>query len=416
MIGTERKLLKGKGIYRTELGRISKQDTILIDGETIAQIGKWESLRNEYPDLPTVETAGWLFPGLINSHVHLEFDATKDARVHWMNESPEKRFLHAALRASSMVRSGVTTVRDAGSSWGLLELRGERSKQMPLPALQCAGMPITVTGGHLHFMGEATDGLNEMVKATRIRQKRGCDAVKLIVTGGQMTPGSLPERVSMTTEEIAAVTAESHLLNLPVFAHCLTTEGFVRCMEGDVDCIEHIACFVRNQVNGLLERVWVPEIMDRFAGQSRFFMMGLACHYHALDEYREGRKACGNVEEFLLRQEENMFSIFKKCLNLGLKPVCGTDAGTNGTLFEETWLEAVLMNERGGLTPAETIRVCTEQTAQALGLSRVTGSIREGLRADIVALSDNPLENIRSYSCPLSVVAAGVVITKESQP
>lgn len=413
MTGNERKLLKGRGIYRTDLGRISHEDTLLIDGETIRQIGTWEKIRGEHPDLPALETNGWLFPGLINSHVHLEFDTTKDARVHWIEESPEKRFLHAALRASSMVRSGVTTVRDAGSSWSLLELRGEGCMQMPLPAMQFAGMPITVTGGHLHFMGEETDGLAEMVKAVRIRQKRGCDAVKLIVTGGQMTPGSLPERVSMTTEEITAVTAESHLLNLPVFAHCLTTEGFVRCMEGGVDCIEHIACFIRNQENGLLERVWVPEVMDRYAGQSRFFMMGLACHYHSLDEYREGRKACGRVEEFLLQQEEHMFSIFKNCIGLGLKPVCGTDAGTNGTLFEETWLEAALMSERGGLPPAEAIRICTEQTAQALGLSQITGSIREGMRADIVALEDNPLENIRSFSQPLFVMAAGAEIAKE---
>ena len=70
--------------------------------------------------------------------------------------------------------------------------------------MQMAGPPLTVTGGHLHFLGEETDGVTDMVRQTRLRQKRGCDAVKLIVTGGQMTPGSVAERVSMTTEEIRA--------------------------------------------------------------------------------------------------------------------------------------------------------------------------------------------------------------------
>ena len=57
----------------------------------------------------------------------------------------------------------------------------------------------------------------------------------------------MAERVSLTTEEIRAVVEEAHLLNVPTFAHCLTTEGFVRCMDGGVDCIEHIACFIRNR-------------------------------------------------------------------------------------------------------------------------------------------------------------------------
>ena len=107
-----------------------------------------------------------------------------------------------------------------------------------------------------------------------------------------------------------------------------------------------------------------------------------------------------------------MFSIFKKCLDLGLKPVCGTDAGTNGTFFEETWLETALMTERGGLRPEEAIRVCTEQTAQALGLAGVTGSLREGLQADIVVLPGNPLEDIHWYARPLQVFQAGLLLQR----
>ena len=161
-----------------------------------------------------------------------------------------------------------------------------------------------------------------MVRQTRLRQKRGCDAVKLIVTGGQMTPGSVAERVSMTTEEIRAVVDEAHLLNVPTFAHCLTTEGFARCMDGGVDCIEHIACFIRNRENGLLERVYEPEVMARYAGQKRYFMMGLSAGYHNLDDFRSGKRPCGANETFWLEQEERMFAIFKKVIALGLLPRC----------------------------------------------------------------------------------------------
>ena len=224
-----------------------------------------------------------------------------------------------------------------------------------------------------------------------------------------MTPGSLPERVSMTTEEIAAVVGEAHLLGLPTFAHCLTTEGFVRCMQGGVDCIEHIACFVRHPGNGLLERVYRPDTMAAFAGDARWFMMGLSAGYHQLDDFRSGKKPCTPRESFLLEQEERMFDIFARCCALGLVPVCGTDAGTGGTRFDETWLELALMVERGALTPAQAIRTATTSAAACVGLANETGALREGLWADIVALREDPLEHIRALAVPERVIAQGVV-------
>ena len=404
-------LLRARGVYDTSAGHSHGADTLLIEGGRIRALGRWESLRAEYQGLPVqAYPDAWLYPALINTHVHLEMDETVDARVHWLAQASEERFFCAAERGNRMLRSGVTTVRDAASSWALLPLRHIHSRALPLPALRLAGMPITVTGGHLHFMGEETDGVLNMVRATRERQKRGCDAVKLIVTGGQMTPGSLPERVSMTTEEISAIASEARLLGLPTFAHCLTTEGFVRCMRGNVDCIEHVACFVRNPGNRLLERVWVPEAMEPFAGDSRYFMMGLSCCYHMLDEARAGVRPASEEEDFRLLQEERMFDIFRRCIQLGLRPVCGTDGGTARTYFHETWLELALMTERGGLSAKEAIRVCTQQSAECLGLGGVTGTLRPGLLADLVVLPEDAVGSIRAYAKPACVYAAGVPI------
>ena len=216
-------LIKARAIY--EPGGYGGADGLLVREGRIARLGGYDTLKRAYPEAETLDwSALYVLPALVNTHVHLEFDATAQARVHYIDETP------------------------AG-------------ELCALPRMQMAGPPLTVTGGHLHFLGEETDGVTDMVRQTRLRQKRGCDAVKLIVTGGQMTPGSVAERVSMTTEEIRAVVDEAHLLNVPTFAHCLTTEGFARCMDGGVDCIEHIACFIRNRENGLLERVYEPEVM-----------------------------------------------------------------------------------------------------------------------------------------------------------
>lgn len=399
------KLVKGQAVYEGTAG-FSGADTLLISEGRVKKIGKWESLRSEFPEIPAEELKGlWLCPSLINTHVHLEFDGTAEARKHWMDETSEIRFLRAATRAQKLLKSGVTVARDAGSSWGLMQLK--EAHELPLPLLQLAGVPITVTGGHLHFLGEETDGAEKMIRAVRLRSKLGCDAVKLIVTGGQMTPGSLPERVSMMTDEIWKMTEEAHALGLPTFAHCLTTEGFIRSMEGGVDCIEHVACFVRCVKNGLLERIWDEERMNRCRETNRFFMMGLSQGYHSLDGYREGKIACTPREEFLLQQEERMFDIFRKCTALGLRPVCGTDAGTGWTNFDETWMELNLMHERGGLSASEAIHVCTAQSAECLNLGGLRGILKPGSFADFVALKNNPLINLSSYAVPACVYFEG---------
>lgn len=404
-------LIHARGVYNSDAQQIEQGMSVQVQGEKIARIAPFEVLRADAPDIPCLDYRDcYLLPGIINTHVHLEFNATASARLDFIEGTDGTHLLLAAHNAQSMLGSGVTMLRDAGSSWGLLDIRHEQSRKLvSMPRMQLSGPPITVTGGHLHFMGEETDSIEDMVRQVRIRQKRGCDAVKLIVTGGQMTPGSMPERVSLKTKEIMAMVEEARLLNLPTFAHCLTTEGFVRCMDGGVDSIEHVACFVRNRSNQLLERVYETERMEGYRNQSRYMMMGLSAGYHNLDRFRSGEQICGYKEAFWLEQEERMFEIFKKCIDLGLTPVCGTDAGTSGTFFDESWLEIALMVERGGLTAAQAIEAGTRSAAACLNLQGITGSLKEGMSADIIALKENPLENIRALGNVQHVICCGEV-------
>lgn len=407
-------LIRARGIYDSETQSVSGFDGLLVKDGRIAAIGMYGALRESLPDIPVFDWSDCLlFPGLVNTHVHLEFTASERARQDFLEGTPGTRLLTATKNAQTLLRSGVTTIRDAGSSWQALDLKHPQVEALfELPRMQLAGPPLTVTGGHLHFLGEETDGMEDMIRQVRIRQKRGCDAVKLIVTGGQMTPGSLPERTSFTTQEIRAVVNEAHLLGLRAFAHCLTMEGLVRCMDGGVDCIEHAACFVRNKENQLLERVYEPERMAPFRRQRREFMMGLATGYHNLDAPRLQERPATASEAFFLKQEERMFVIFRRLIELGLQPVCGTDAGTSGTRFDETWLEPALMVERGGLTCAQAVQVATQHSAACLGLENETGRLVVGLSADIIALDGDPLADIRALGRVRHVVCRGRVVER----
>lgn len=402
-------IVKAKKIYNSVSEDFFPATAIAFAGNEILTIEDLESLQKQYPDATVVDwSAFYLFPGLINTHVHLEFDSTVNARQRYLEESVGTRFLLSATNAHMLLESGVTTARDAGSSWELLNLQLPQVQTViTIPKLQFVGPPLTVTGGHLHFLGCETDTSEDMVKQVRLRKKLGCDAVKLIVTGGQMTPGSMPEQTYMHTREIQVVCEEAHNLNLPVFAHCLTTEGATRCMKGGVDCVDHMACFIRNRKNDLLERKFELEKMKPFRDNGRYFMMGLSAGYHTLDKYRKGKDRCQERETFLLEQESRMFSIFRQCMEMGFLPVCGTDAGTAGTYFSETWLELALMVERGGLTTREAIRIGTLQSAKCIGVR--TGSLEPGYQADMIALKENPLLNIRALRYIDHVVCNGKI-------
>ena len=95
---------------------------------------------------------------------------------------------------------------------------------------------------------------------------------------------------------------------------------------------------------------------------------------------------------------------------LGLLPVCGTDAGTGGTRFDETWLELALMVRRGGLSEKEAIHIGTLQSAACLGLENQTGAIREGLSADLMTLEEDPFTHIEALAHPAQVICRGELV------
>lgn len=401
-------ILLAKGIYDSTAKAYPSNSLVVRDGR-IADIGDGAQITQKYAGAKVVHLPdAYILPGLINTHVHLEFDCTADARVHYLSESRESRFLRAALNANQALRSGVTTVRDAGSSNAALELLSPRvAPLLPLPRLRMAGAPVTVTSGHLNFLGCEADSIDELVKAVRHHKKIGCTDLKLVVTGGQMTPGSGPDRASYTTEEIRAVTQEADHLGMPTFAHCLTTEGFVNCMRGGIVSIEHGACFVRNQDNGLLERVYDPEAMEEFRGSGRFFANAIAAGYHSMDHCRFRPELQNAREAFLLKQEQRECEIFSEYVQLGLVPVLGTDAGVANTYFDETWLELEIMVERCGLSNAEAIATGTTYAAACMHLEQETGKLEQGLSADLLVLDTDPLRDIHAFRQVKQVMLQG---------
>ena len=407
-------LVHGKGIYDSDAMKM-KYTGMVLEGSRIKEMGRFEELSQAYPDVRVMDFSdSYILPGLVNTHVHLEFTPCRDTYGIYRREDRKARLARAAEHARTLLRSGVTTVRDAGSSMDLVgALSGREAGSEPgteLPRIQAAGMPLTPDGGHLAFLGKTSNSTEELIQAVKERKSAGCGCVKLIVSGGQLTPGSIPERDTYSREEIRAAVETAHELGLPTAAHCLTTSSCVNALEAGVDSLEHCACFRRNHRTGLLERCYEPDVMERFCGNNRFFMAGISNNYHMLDPARDGVKKPDEREAFFLEQEKRECEIFARLSDLGMRPVIGTDAGCGFTFFHETWLEMELLCRRCGLTPEEVIQAATLEGARALGLGDFLGMLAPGYEADFIAVERSPLEDIEAFRHVRHVVCRGKIM------
>jgi imidazolonepropionase-like amidohydrolase len=166
---------------------------IIVDGTTILAV---DSQVAPPPDAQLIDLAGaTLLPGLIDTHVHLAFDASADpvACLAARDESTVLAAMSAA--AGTALRAGITTVRDLGDRDYLsLRLRGRDG----LPTIVASGPPITTPAGHCHFLGGRTEPSPEAGRAAvRERADRGVDVVKVMASGGNLTPGTRPGAVTV---------------------------------------------------------------------------------------------------------------------------------------------------------------------------------------------------------------------------
>src|SRR6266536_3375008 len=183
-----------------------------------------------------------LLPGLINCHVHLCFGAEADP-VRVMKDEPHAlTALKMLRRAQETVEAGVTTVRDLGGrDYAEFAVRRAIAEGLFLgPRILGAGRPVCMTGGHGNSIGREADGPDDARKAVREQLKAGADVIKLIATGGVMTPGVEPGSPQLTLEEMRAAIEEA-------MKACRRTAAQAQSSTGIADAVvtAHVASFRR---------------------------------------------------------------------------------------------------------------------------------------------------------------------------
>lgn len=334
-----------------------------------------------------------VMPGMIDSHVHL-----------WSNaEALQDRLLvpfslnvaRALANAKTTLDHGFTTVRDAGGTPRGVKMAIERGL-FPGPRLRIAVTALSQTGGHgdglmpsgvrvsffpdspEHPMG-VTDGVESVRQTTRAVLRAGADQIKIMTSGGVLSPNDEPGATGFTPEEIAAVVYEAHASGKTVMSHAQAMQGIKNAVLAGVESIEH----------GIY---LTEEICAEMKKRGTFLVATLIAPMWVL---RRAEKDPSSMPPYAVRKSKEVIDDHKKAfrmaVEMGVAIAMGTDTGVgpHGTNAEE--LALMVQN---GLTPMQAIVATTKTAAECVRLGKQVGTLEVGKRGDLIAVAGDPLSDI----------------------
>ena len=268
---------------------------------------------------------------------------------------------------------GVTTVRDLGDRGYLsLGLRGAEA----MPTLVAAGPPITTTAGHCHYLGGVTPaGVKGVRAAVRQHAEHGVDVIKIMVTGGQLTPESHQHLPQFTAEELAAAVEEAHRLGLPITAHAHATAGIRNAVAAGVDGLEHASFWSEDGVDDPGDLITLIAAKRIAVGAT----VGLVPIPGAMPP------------PAILKRAPAIIANTRRMHQSGVRVVAGTDAGIAPVKPHDVLRYAIPQLIGLGMSPADALITVTSVAAEVCGLAAAKGRIAEGYDADILAIGGNPL-------------------------
>jgi imidazolonepropionase-like amidohydrolase len=362
-------------------GRLLDHATVLVKDGKILKIA--QNSMNIPKDTQTIPLDGQtLLPGFIDAHIHICMDGSPDPVAAGLTESPTITTLKAAESARRTLMAGVTTVRDMGGKDGIdFGLRQAiDSGLIPGPRMLISGRLICMTGGHGWQVGLEANGPDEVRKAAREQIKAGVDIVKLMATGGVLTPAVEPGSEQLTEEELRAGVEEAHKAGKKTATHAMGTRGIQNALRAGIDSIEHGVYLDDETVSMMMERniPLIPTISALYNIETKGIEAGIPAFA---------------VEKTLKVKPFHIESI-RMAREAGVLVAAGTDAGTPFNLHGENLGEIKLLVDYGGFSPMGAIEAGTCIAARVLGLEKELGTVEEGKVADLVLVEGNPLDNI----------------------
>lgn len=351
---------------------------VLVENDSIKEIAPIEKFADYKGDVVDT-TGGTLMPGIADCHVHLIYRGEANPHASVTAASASELALRVLENAQTNLKNGITAVRDCGGKEYIeFPIRDAcNSGRFLGPNIMASGRMICMTGGHGNKFGRVADGCDEVVKAVREQVHAGSDLVKIMATGGVMTPGVNPEDAHYSAEEMAAGVHEANRFHKTTASHAQGAEGIMNAVNAGITSIEHGIFMDQECLDAMLER-------------GTYLVPTLAAVKNIIKNKDKGIPQ--SAVDKSLRVYDRHIESFEMFYKAGGKIAMGTDAGTPFNLHGENAMELAYMVECG-MSNMDSLRSATS-VAHSLMQFEDRGQIKEGFKADMLIVEGNPAKDI----------------------
>jgi imidazolonepropionase-like amidohydrolase len=377
---------------------------VLVDGGRITDVDTTGADPPQGAELVDLGQAT-LLPGLVDSHTHLVLDASNDPVGHLEATTDEALLADCRARARAALAAGITTVRDLGDRrFVTLRLRQELAAHPERgPQLLVSGPPVTTPGGHCWFLGGEAAGPDGVRAAVRALADRGVDVVKVMVTGGNLTPGSVLWRSQYGPAELRAAAEEAHRAGLAITGHAHGAQGIADAVAAGFDGIEHGVFLTADGVRQ------DPAVVDQLAARGVVVSV-TAAQSQPLGQPPPGMEPGSDLArrfEEIAKQLKAMVAGVLHMRAAGVPLTMSSDAGIGLHKPHDVlpWGPQVMTS--AGFSGVEALRAVTSVAADACRVGDRKGRIAPGYDADLLAVTGDPLTDPNAVREVAAVFRAG---------
>jgi imidazolonepropionase-like amidohydrolase len=337
-------------------------------------------------------------PGIMDAHTHItEGDLKSITDQNWyLRESTGFRSLRGLHGSQILLNRGITTIRDAGNdaNFAAVDLRKAIDAGWFVgPTVLTAGKAIAPFGGQnrdvpqemgpiWHFEYYDGDSVDEIRKAVREDIFYGADFIKLVADNSDY---------HFSVEEIRAAVGEAHHAGRAVAVHVMGGEAAQNAIVGGVDSIEH-GWFLSDEQLRLMKESGTVLVGTDFP----------TAHME-VGQFPDAAATGAAIIDRL-----------RRAYKIGVKMGFATDSVTdmpNETRADMTW-DYLAVWRAAGVPPMEILKCMTTNDAELLRIAKLRGAIATGLYADIVAMPENPIENIEALRKIDFVMKNGTIVRR----
>jgi len=392
-------------------GSAKANQTIVIRGNRIESVGSGAAPAGAR----VIDLSGaTVLPGMIDGHTHVFLQGEEPAEggydVQLLKYPLAYRAARAVVAARRALEQGFTTIRDVeteGAGYGDVGIkRAIEEGIIPGPLMFVSTRAISTTGGY-NLEGYAPevvvpkgaqliDGPVEARKAAREQLENGADWLKVYMTHRSWidSAGNLQSQPTLTVEELKAIVDEAHGWGKKVACHAYTNPGMKRALDGGCDSIEHGLELDDAAVAQMVKQgTWLCPTIAAYYG------------YWSPEDTPAGKRD--------RKRAEVHGPSFRRAVKAGVKIAFGTDVG--GFSWNDPMAKEFPYMIQFGMTPMQAVQSATSRAADMLGMKGQLGVIAPGALADVVAVSGDPLKDVKVLERVVFVMKDGKVF-KESAP